>query len=81
VSLGRVVAFYRLGICSVMRVWAIAVILAMSFAWGGGVRATYGKDLPPLSDFYSGSFQSETYIRLAAELQALSRSARRGNPG
>jgi hypothetical protein len=59
----------------VVRFWAIAVILAMSVARGGGVHTTYGKDLPTQPDFYSGSFQSETYIRLAAELQALGREA------
>ena len=76
VYLGRVVAFDGLGICRVTRVWVVAVILAMSVAWGGDVRATYGQDLqPPQPDFYSGSFQSETYISLAAELQALGREA------
>jgi hypothetical protein len=75
VFLGRVVAFDRFGICHVKRVWIIAVILAMSVAWGGGVHGAYGKDLPSQPDFYSGSFQSETYIRLATELQALGREA------
>jgi hypothetical protein len=76
VFLDRVVAFDRLGICRVMRIWDITVILAMSVAWGSGVRATYSQDvLPSQPDFYSGSFQSETYIRIAAELQALGRDA------
>jgi hypothetical protein len=58
-----------------MRVWLIAIILATSVAWGCGVHPTYGQDLPPQPDFYSGSFKSKTYIRLAAELQALGREA------
>jgi hypothetical protein len=58
-----------------MRVWLIAIILATSVAWGCGVHPTYGQDLPPQPDFYSGSVKSKTYIRLAAELQALGREA------
>jgi hypothetical protein len=73
--LGRVIVFDRLGFRRVNRFWVIAVILAMTVAWSGGVHATYGKDLLPQPDFYSGSFQSETYIRLAAELQRLGRKA------
>jgi hypothetical protein len=71
--LARVVAIDRLGI-RVRRVWPRALILAMSIACGGGGHASYGQGLLPLEpEFIPEKFKSETYIRLAIELQALGR--------
>ena len=71
--LARVVAIDRLGI-RVRRVWLSAVVLAMSIACGGGGHASYGQGLLTLQpEFSPERFKSETYIRLAIELQALGR--------
>ena len=71
--MARVVAIDRLGI-RLRRVWLSAVILAMSIACGGGRHASYGQGLLLLQpEFIPERFKSETYIRLAIELQALGR--------
>ena len=71
--LARLVTIDRLGI-HVRRVWLSAVVLAMILACGGGGHASYGQGLPAFQpEFSPERFKSETYIRLAIELQALGR--------
>ena len=71
--LARVVAIDRLGI-RVRRVWLSAVVLAMSIACGGGGHASYGQgSLTHEPEFSPERFKSETFIRLAIQLQALGR--------
>jgi hypothetical protein len=71
--LASVVAIDRLGI-RVRCVWLSAIVLAMSIACGRAGHASYSQGSLTLEpEFSPERFKSETFIRLAIQLQALGR--------